>query len=135
MVARAVSPTSAATSTRFAAATMNDLSAAPLRRASNDSSAAAEPMGGDIRFFRCENACGPDRRHAGMREYHEATVNSRRAADQLRGGAQGADRDGDAMRRSHFRIEHSALRSGNRRDQALPGGTADRNRARPDEGV
>src|SRR5262245_22881350 len=47
MVARAVSPTSAATSTTLPAATMGDFTAAALLPASKDSSACAEPFARD----------------------------------------------------------------------------------------
>jgi hypothetical protein len=44
MVARAVSPTSAATSTKLAAATMSNCTAPAVRRAIEDASACAEPI-------------------------------------------------------------------------------------------
>src|SRR5262245_57994538 len=56
MVARAVSPTSAATSTMFAAATMRDPSAGPASSASNHSSAPAEPFARDTWNTRCDGA-------------------------------------------------------------------------------
>src|SRR5262249_5909292 len=58
MVARAVSPTSAATSTKFAAATMGDFTAPAALSASNDGSACAEPMGNDRGELCCEHGRG-----------------------------------------------------------------------------
>jgi hypothetical protein len=57
MVARAVSPTSAATSTKFAAATMEEFTAPAAPSASTDGSARAEAMGNDGRQFCCDH-CG-----------------------------------------------------------------------------
>src|SRR5262249_9573953 len=53
MVARAVSPTSAATSTRFAAATMMDFTALAAPAESNVGSACAEPTRNDSGQFCC----------------------------------------------------------------------------------
>src|SRR5262245_36395868 len=59
MVARAVSPTSAATSTRFAAATMMDFTAPAAPAASNVGSACAEPTRNDSGQFCCKHRGAP----------------------------------------------------------------------------
>src|SRR5262249_11047451 len=58
MVARAVSPTSAATSTKFAAATMADLTALAALSASNNGSARTEATGSDGRRPCCNDLSG-----------------------------------------------------------------------------
>ena len=79
MVARAVSPTSAATSTRFAAATIEgDFTAPAALSASNHGSARAEPMRNDSGQFCCKHRRA---RQGANREgpHHEETDSSRRA--------------------------------------------------------
>src|SRR5262245_52684471 len=134
MVARAVSPTSAATSTRLAATTMCSL----YRRGAS--------IGKEREFGICRTdgarqgaALLPVLRRSSplpralRKLHHEQTCHSRRATVELCRGAQGSHRHGRASRRSRLRIEHPALRSGDGRDQAHADRAAGRDRARADE--
>src|SRR5271156_3717779 len=105
MVARAVSPTSAATSTMFAAATMPDFTARFAPPASNDGSSPAEPMASDkapLVRQRSRMRNNPEGRH-------ETPDHPRRADFDIQRNPQSPGVACGAQRRPHIRVEHSAL--------------------------
>src|SRR5262245_15711149 len=114
MVARAVSPTSAATSTILAAATMSDFTAAFLWPATNHGSARAELIARDDRPLCCEDSLT----HAAQGARHEAHTDPGGADLQLsRTSPQRTDLPGRRCRRARLCIRAAAVRSGDRRNQ------------------
>src|SRR5262245_36752831 len=131
IVARAVSPTSAATSTRLAAATMIKPSVLPTHPASNDGSARADLIARDTPAKGCKS-----RRHAWRSDggRHEARATARGAVFDLAGTApQGPCLSRHRGRRDRVRVRPAPVRSGHRRDQATAVRAAGRDRAHADE--
>src|SRR4051794_14670932 len=106
MVARAVSPTSAATSTKFAAATMRDITAAAPTPASDDSSARAEVTERD----RCLPGCDVGRAiSAARRTIHETRPDQSGAVFDLSGTTpQRPDLSGHCRGRDGLRVRPAA---------------------------
>src|SRR5262245_20391436 len=134
MVARAVSPTSAATSTRFAAATMRGLYR-PCGTLSKQRRFGMRRTDAKRQRTILLQTSWRARRGQPARTHHEETDSSRRAIVNLCRSPQGPEQHGRAVRRSRLRVEYPALRSGHGRDQAPAYRTTGRDRARADEAL
>src|SRR5262249_25905515 len=131
IVARAVSPTRAATSTRFAAATMANANARAASPASDYGSARAKLTGGHG-----QAVCWQSTRFDLAEECHEASADSRGAILNVpRAAPERANFPGHRRGRNRIRLRPATIRSGHRGDKASSVQATGRHRARPDEAV